>query len=187
MIPWVLLSIVEPSDFIFESPDTNFPLIFLASLAFAIVYLFWLSLSVVSTLSFSIKDCGDPAWALLLFSWEGILVGIRLAGFLRFIDLRPIYFCEAAYPKIEYVFFEFCGEYSGFGGLLLESGKRFESLKAGFVLYFCCLEEKEIAGVDCFLFNLSSLKLNLLPSVTRLFDVVKDPCDGVIFPFIIPL
>ena len=101
--------------------------------------------------------------------------------------MRLICFCVAANPKIEYVFFEFYGEYSGFGGLLLEAGRRFESLKAGFVLFFYCLEEKEIAGVDCFLFNLSSLKLNLLPSVTRLFDVVKDPCDGVIFPFIIPL
>ena len=113
---------------------------------------------------------------------------MRLTGLLgkRFIDLRPI-FCEAANPKIVYVFFEFCGEYSGFGGLLSETGRRLESLKAGFALFLSCLVEKDIAGVDCFFFDLSSLKLNLLPSVTRLFDVVKDPCDGVIFPFIIPL
>ena len=105
---------------------------------------------------------------------------------MRFIDLRPIFY-EAAYPKIEYVFLEFCGEYKGFGGLLPETGRRCESLKVGFVLFFCYLEEKEIASVDCIFFNLSSLKLNLLLSVTRLFDVVKDTCDGVIFPFFIPL
>ena len=86
-----------------------------------------------------------------------------------------------------YVLFEFCGEYSGFGGLLVVAGRRFDSLKAGFVLFFCYTEEKEIAAVECFFFVLSSLKLNLLPSVTRLFDVVKDVCDGVIFPFITPL
>ena len=100
--------------------------------------------------------------------------------------MRPI-FCEATYPKIVDALFEFCGEYSGFGGLLVEAGRRFDSLKAGFVLFFCCTEEKEIAVVDCFFFDLSSLKFNLLPPVTRLFDVVKDPCDGVIFPLIIPL
>ena len=66
-------------------------------------------------------------------------------------------------------------------------GRRFDSLKAGFVLFFCYTEENEIAAVDYFFFVLSSLKLNLLPSVTRLFDVVKDVYDGVIFPFIIPL
>ena len=96
-------------------------------------------------------------------------------------------FCGAAYPKIYYVTILFYGEYSSFGDLLPESERRFESLKAGFVLFFCCLDEKEIAGVDYFFFNLSSLKLNLLPSVTRLFDVVNDFKDGVNFPFAIPL